>query len=264
MANSAAPQQGDSYLSFDGIDDYVEIPNMRCYSIDHTGEFTVSAWLRADVDDFPTPERDRDYVHWLGKGEGSRVGGSQEWVCRMYNLNTPHEEPPRPKRTSFYVFNPQGGLGVGSFVQPDTPVDVGVWRFIVAVVDRTRTHLYHNGDFVDCDTYRGPATCGCSIMTSNGRQVVINPIHGPAPLRIGARELNKSYFLGGIAKVRIWNRSLSPHEIQDLYLRDDGDNVPRDWLAAEFLLNEGQGSVANDTAYMNNGAIHGASWAVQT
>src|SRR3954468_23779462 len=98
MPTTAAPRPGDHYLSFDGVSDYVEIPNLRCYSVDHTWEFTVAAWLRADVDDFPTPEH--EYVHWLGKGEGNHVGGTQEWVCRMYSLHSP-----RPKRTSFYVFN---------------------------------------------------------------------------------------------------------------------------------------------------------------
>ena len=240
MPNNAAPRRGDRYLSFDGIDDYIEIPNLRCYSVDHTWEFTVAAWLRADIDDFPTPENAGGYVHWLGKGQGSGVDRAQEWVCRMYSLNTPSGASARPKRTSFYVFNPQGGLGVGSHVQPATPVPVGEWRLIVAMADRTKTHLYCNGEYVDCDTYRGPATCGCSTMTRDGEQVVINPIHGPAPLRIGAQELNKSYFLGGIAKVRIWNRLLSPQEIRRLYA---GDVAPRDWLAGEFLLNEGRGEI---------------------
>jgi len=261
MASNAAPQPGDHYLYFDGHDDYVEIRNLRCYSVDHTWEFTVAAWIRADVDNFPTPETDREYVHWLGKGEGNHDRGTQEWVCRMYSLDTPHECPPRPKRTSFYVFNPQGGLGVGSFVQPESPVAAGVWRLIVGMADRTHTYIYCNGTYVDCDTYRGPATCGCSIMTSDDRQVVINPIHGSAPVRIGCQELHKSSFQGGISKARIWNRLLSSEEIRDLYLHDA---APRDWLAAEFLLNEGQGPTANDTAYRNHGMINGATWAIQT
>ncbi len=260
MPSNAAPQPGDRYLCFDGINDYVEVPNRRCYSIDHTWEFAVAAWLRADTDNFPTPEHQREYVHWLGKGDGNHGEGTQEWVCRMYSLHTPHEYPPRPKRTSFYVFNPEGGLGVGSFVQPTIPVSIGVWRLIVAMADRAHTFLYCDGEYVDCDTYRGPATCGCSIMTHAGAQVVVNPLHGPAPLRIGAQELNKSYFLGGISKVRLWNRLLTAQEIRALYRQDI---APRDSLAGEFLLNEGQGTTANDTAAMNHGEIHGATWATQ-
>ena len=260
MPTNAAPQPGDRYLSFDGQDDFVEIQNRPFYSVDHTWEFTVAAWLRADIDDFPNHESGGPYVHWLGKGEGNHDRGTQEWVCRMCNRHTPGLDPLRTKRTSFYVFNPEGGFGVGSFVQPDPPVDLGVWRLIVAMVDRTRTYLYCNGEYVECDTYRGPKTCDCPVMTEKGKQVEINPAHGTAPLRIGTQE-KKSYFYGGIAKVRIWNRLLSPVEVRALYLRDE---APRNFLAAEFLLNEGQGTSAHDSANANDGTIYGGPiWATQ-
>jgi hypothetical protein len=48
---SAQPKPGDTYLSFDGTG-YVEIPSLAAYSVDRTGEFTVAAWMRADVDEF--------------------------------------------------------------------------------------------------------------------------------------------------------------------------------------------------------------------
>ena len=35
----------------------------------------------------------------------------------MYNHSDPLDSPSRPNRISFYLFNPQGGLGVGSYVQ---------------------------------------------------------------------------------------------------------------------------------------------------
>ena len=256
MLMNAAPKPGDRYLSFDGYDDFVEIPNQSVYSVSHTWELTVAAWLRADIDDFPNHESGGPYVHWLGKGEGNHVHGSQEWVCRMYNLHTPELNRPRPRRTSFYVFNPEGGLGVGSYVQTDPPVNSGVWRLIVAMADMSRTYLYCDGEYIHCNTYRGMGSCGCPIMTDRtGAQVVINPSHGPAPLRIGTQD-KKSFFLGGIAKVRIWNRLLSPVEIQSLYLRDE---APRHLLAGEFLLNEGQGTIAYDSARGNDGIIYGAA-----
>ena len=108
---SAAPKRGDIYLRFDGIDDYVEIPSSDDFSVSKTGELTVSAWLKPDVLDFPNSEG-TGYVHWMGKGDA----GQQEWVLRMYSLDNT-ETPPRPNRISFYVFNPQGGLGVGSHFQ---------------------------------------------------------------------------------------------------------------------------------------------------
>jgi hypothetical protein len=251
---SAEPRPGDTYLSLDGTG-YVEVPSLSAYSVDKTGELTVAAWMRPDVENF-THQEGSGYVHWMGKGTKSHQGGDQEWALRMYSkVNTEH----RPQRTSFYVFNPQGGLGVGSHVQED--VAIGQWRLIVGVADETHTYLYRNGKRIDCDTYRGPATDGCSIMTSHGRQVVINPLGGNAPLRIGTQS-KASFFQGGISRVRIWGRVLTPDEILAVYQSDD---APRDWLVGEFLLNKDTGTQAMDTAYENNGLLFGgATWAVQS
>jgi hypothetical protein len=254
---SAEPKPGETYLSFDGTG-YVEVPSQPAYSVDRTGELTVAAWMRPDVEEF-THQEGTNYVHWIGKGTRSGPRGDQEWACRMYSKTTT-DNPPRPQRTSFYVFNPQGHLGVGSYVPG--PVGPHEWRLIVGVADRTHTYMYRDGQRIDCDTYRGPATDGCSIMLDphTGKQVVINPLGGDAPLRIGTRD-KASFFQGGITRVRIWGRALTPDEIRALY---EIDAAPRDWLVAEFLLNQAAGTQATDTAYENHGVISGgARWAVQ-
>src|SRR4051812_25646286 len=92
----------------------------------------------------------------------------------------------------------------------DRAVKTGDWLHIAGVADEARTRLYRNGEFIDCDTYRGPATAGCKIFAPppSGEQIIVNPRSGPAPLRIGTRD-RKSFFLGGITRVRIWGRVLS-------------------------------------------------------
>lgn len=114
MVANAAPRQGDVYLRFNGQDSFVEIPSIADYSIATTGELAVAAWIRPDT--LNCWER-TGYVHWLGKGEGAGDGGRQEWVFRIYNRDHTTENPPRPNRISFYVFNPDGRLGVGSYFQ---------------------------------------------------------------------------------------------------------------------------------------------------
>jgi hypothetical protein len=42
------------------------------------------------------------------------------------------------------------------------------------------------------------------------------------------------------------------------------DAAPRDGLVAEFLLADGAGTVAADTAQGNDGMICGAAWATQS
>ena len=107
MAENAEPQAGDSDLRFNGRDAYVEIPSIDDYSVSTTGEFTVSAWMRPNTLNFPSVERNSDYIHWLGKGDASGAGRNQEWTFRMYNHHDPRDAPPRPNRISFYLFNPR-------------------------------------------------------------------------------------------------------------------------------------------------------------
>ncbi len=252
MAINASPQPGDPILLFDGHATHVEVPNHAAYSVSRNHALTVSAWIRADIDDFPvSPE---GYVHWMGKGRQSGDQGDREWACRMYNQSFPD----RPQRTSFYLFNPRGGLGVGSYVPG--PVGIGTeWRLIVGVADDRRTILYRNGERTDCDSYRGVGDAACPVMLDNsGTQVVIYPEAGNSPLRIGTEDM-KSFFLGSIARVRIWGRVLCGDEIRAMYESDAA--TPRDDLVAEFLLDEGSGIVANDSSgSANNGAIAGGAW----
>ncbi len=260
MAQNAAPRPGDVYLSFNGADSFVEIPAIGDYSVAVPDGLTVAAWMRPDVLDFPNFEGTH-YVHWMGKGEGSGQSGRQEWAFRMYNRHHTTENPPRPNRISFYLFNPQGGLGVGSFVQD--AVHAGEWLHLVGVADGTRTTLYRNGLFAGCDTYRGPAQGNCPIHFSdppvNSVQLVIDPQSGPAPLRLGTRDF-ASFFQGGLTRVRIWKRALAAHDIAALYA---ADAVPTQGLAGEFLLNTDTGTVAADTAQGNDGTIEGATWETQ-
>lgn len=181
----------NSSYQFDGVDDYIEIPDSDVLSIATTDELTISVWMRPDVLDFPNFQGS-GYVHWMGKG----VSGQHEWVLRMYNLNST-----RPNRTSCYAFNLSGGLGAGSYVQE--PVSTGEWIHIVAVYKypTDQIQLYKNGVLKDQDTFSG-----YSIVPGNGT----------APFRIGTRDF-ASYFKGAIDDLRIYNRALTTQEVTSLY-----------------------------------------------
>ena len=224
---SAQVARGQVYLQTDGIDDYVEAPDSDDFSIDTTGGLTIGAWMKPGALYFPTPEGS-GYVHWLGKG-GPR---QHEWTFRMYSRDNTED---RGNRISFYVFNPDGGLGVGSYFQD--PITAGEWIHVVGVADSERAYIYKNGVLRDSDRYAG------AITSRNGT----------APLRMGTRDL-RSYFLGGLAEVRVWNRPLTAEEIADWHAFGI---VPRDGLVAEWLLNEEVGTIARDTTGAHDGAISG-------
>jgi len=228
-------------LVFDGLDDYVEIPDDLQFSLTTTGQLSVAAWIRPDVLNFPVFQS-TGYVHWMGKGEA----GQHEWVFRMYNQDT-SDNPPRPNRISFYVFNSDGGEGIGSHFQE--PVEVGQWIHVVGIADRETTSIYKNGQFKDCDRYSGTGSGPCHNYPPDRW---ITPAHGTAPLRIGTRDL-ESFFLGAIREVRIWDRTLATAEVGALY----SGLVPQDGLVADYLLTQ---DIAVDSAGLHNGVIVGATW----
>jgi hypothetical protein len=111
FGSAAGAQTGQRYLQLDGIHDFVQVEDpANDFSVvspldpDRRG-LTVSAWIRPDTLSFPVAQGS-GYIHWLGKGQGSGSAAQQEWVFRMYNQQTT-DNPPRPNRISFYVFNLQ-------------------------------------------------------------------------------------------------------------------------------------------------------------
>lgn len=210
----------------------MEVTDSTDFSVNTTGSLTISAWLRPDVLIFPV-EESNGYVHWLGK----RRLNEQEWVFRINGLDN---DQFRDNRISFYVFNSGPGRACGSDFQD--PVQAGQWIHVAGVVDGNSqtTSIYKNGVLRNTNSFPG----------------IITPQHASAPLRMATRDF-ASFFEGALAQVRIWNRVLSAQKVSDLYFLG---LVPRDGLVAEYLLNEGAGNTAFDTANSHDGTVFGSLW----
>jgi hypothetical protein len=222
-----------AYLHFDGARTFIEVPSRPDLSLATTGALCVAAWIRPSVLLFPNTEGTHGsrYVHWLGKGEKNE----QEWSFRMYSQDT---QDGRGNRISFYVFNSDGRLGVGSYFQ--AALQPGDWIHVVGMADNQNTYIYHNGVQADSDLYAAQ----------------ISPTAGGAPLRVGTRDFN-SFFEGEIREVRVWNRVLSDAEISALY---GSNTVSVNGLVAEFLLTQ---DVAPDSAGDHAGVITAPTWISQ-
>src|SRR5207244_2828563 len=96
---------------------------------------TIEAWMRPDTLQF-THQEGSGYVHWLGKYIGTGTNKQEEYVARMYSLQT-SDNPPRPNRISGYAFNLSGGQGAGSYFQD--PVSTGEWIYVVIVINTLNT-----------------------------------------------------------------------------------------------------------------------------
>ena len=254
LAVVVMPGPVQAYLQFDGSSgNWVELMNSSNgdFSISTTHALTVSVWIRPDTLCFSNVDSSR-YVNWLGKGcrvgsDGTCVspGGTPnfEWTFRMYSQDNTEG---RNNRISFYVFALGGGEGNGSYFQD--VVEVGEWIHVVAAVDDEKIYLYKNGVFRKCDQYIVRTMPDNSCQQYPNRQ--IDPAPGSAPVRIGHRDAN-GYFQGGIARVRIWNSTLSAAEVASLYF--SGVVPARDHLVAEYLLDGNLG----DTADGHDGSIVG-------
>ena len=217
----------NSSLHFNGTQTYIEIPNHSDFSVATTGELTISAWITPETLTFPKTEG-TGYVHWLGKGET----GQQEWTFRIYSQGNTEN---RQNRISFYVFNAQGGQGIGSHFQD--LLEPGECIHVVATVDHQKTSIYRNGIKRDSDIYAGQITLKA----------------GNAPVRIGTRDFN-SFFKGQIYEVRFWNRCLTDNEIANLF---SAGIVSTTGLVAEYLLTQ---DIAPDSVSDHNGIIHTPVW----
>jgi len=197
----AALPNGDVATSFNGQNQYAEVPSSNALSITNTGCLTVEAWVRASVKQFPK-EEGTGYVYILGKG----MPDQYEYAFRMYSY-TNSESPPRPNRVSAYVWNLAGGLGSGAYFQ-DTNV-IGTWMMVTFVVDAQATSgwphgyiaLYKNG------VQRGKVSLG---------QYDVTPKASSAPFRIGTRSLD-SYFEGAIGKVAVYDYAMPGSNIAATY-----------------------------------------------
>jgi hypothetical protein len=164
---------------------------------------TVEVWMRPDVLDFQGEGTDADhaYIHWLGKADVGQV----EWGFRFYSRRSS-----RPNRISAYIWNPEGNLGAGAYVEES--LVPRRWIYLVATFDppgreNARVRLYKNGTPSPHNSSSG------TLYATFG----IRPRHGQAPVRLGTRDLG-SFLTGGLSEVAIYPRVLAANEIRQHWL----------------------------------------------
>jgi hypothetical protein len=194
-------------------------------------------------DAFTSPSRQRTDCRDLAPVAGQR-GNTQAPTVKFrtdaasgpYSLKPPG---PRQNRISFYVFNPAGNRGCGSYFQDR--LRAGEWIEVVGVADALNktTAIYKNGNLRHTDSY-----------------VTLTPASGSALLRFGTREFS-SFFKGAIGPVLIWDRPLAAREVKALHA---SSVVPTNGLVAQFPNDEGSGTAIHDSVGGKVGEIHRAAW----
>jgi hypothetical protein len=175
-------------------------PDGEAFSVAASGRgMTVEVWMRPDVLEFRGEKADPQdaFVHWLGKGEKGRY----EWGFRFYSRHSA-----RPNRISAYVWNADGRLGAGAYVEDRLTAQA--WVYLVATFDdprqpNARVQLYKDGKPIPHNGSPG------TLYKSYG----IRPEHGRAPVRLGTRDL-RGFLTGGLDEVAIYPRVLTAEEVR--------------------------------------------------
>lgn len=179
--------------SFSGTNAYVNIPDNDAYSVGTTNALSIEIWERGTIDalsgDGQTP---------ISKMLG---GSNYEWeIVRWYKNGT---------KGSGDVFHARVFPGTGSTVaiatnyskNPDTILpQEETWHHIVETIDNVNhvVILYEDGlEVARDDNWTGTAKS-----------------NGTGPVRIGARADGSYYFAGQLDEAAIYNRVLTPAEIQ--------------------------------------------------
>ncbi|NKQ35066.1 MAG: LamG domain-containing protein [Chloroflexi bacterium] len=215
-------------LSFDGIENYVEIDSTDIVmgGTDWVSNKTISVWIKPSLDPGPDflPELGQlivgnDSPHWFGITRAIHDGGDKLWVWNG------------------------DGNGTDIVGIEFTP---GEWVQITLVHDGVNLSAYKNGMLV------GSTPSGPTEVPSGGGGDGIIRIGGP-----GRDDGNAQlYFAGEIDEVRFWNAVLPQTTIQN-WTYQSITNAHPDWadLAAYYKMSDGSGIVLSDDGVHNRDGL---------
>jgi hypothetical protein len=174
----------DSAYSFDGENDYIEVIDST--SLDISNQITISAWIKTTGT--------TEYSGVVCKFGPVPYSGDRNSYCTYVNND------------SMYVLNTNytWADGIGAASSSTTEIDDGSWHHVLGMYNGDEIKLFVDGVEENSSTY------------SSGILITDNPlIIGYDPYSGG--DYTHRYFTGQIDDIRIYNRTLTESEIQELY-----------------------------------------------
>ena len=199
-------------LSFDGVDDYVEVPDSDSLDLQ---TLTLEVWNKLDA-------LSDTGVLYKRSGLPGSLGTNANYQMEIY---------PPGDGNYYFAFSYRDGSSWQNVYSTNTPIETGKWYHVVMTFDSGTGRVYINGK-LDAEKTGLPS-------------LVTNDYH----LVIGAAW--NDYFNGIIDEVRIYNRALTPEEISDLY-NNYGyttENYPGYVLVRKFTDPEPSTSVGSEEIY---------------
>lgn len=184
--------------SFDGTDDYIEIPDSADWK---SQDFTISMWFKAErVPNIAVTTEAAGFL--IAKGQNNyelSIGAYTNGATGM-------------------TFLPRNAIG-NDWQTPDGVYGLGVWKHVVAVYKPSENERYVFIDGVQ-QSLTGPSN---------------SPVGADSALSIwlGLRRDNTLAFKGSLDDARIYNRALSAAEAQQLYAAESVSPGSLDSLVAD-------------------------------
>ena len=218
---------GETYLSFDGNDDYVEVTR------NISDSFSIAFWVKT-----------------TSTGSGSANSG--QWWAGDGLVDAEVSNVVADFGTSLVADRFRFGVGGTRDVSitSTTSINDGDWHYCVATRDQTNGEIKIYVDGIK----EGDSTGGTESLTR------------PSNIRFGSLQTNMQYFQGGLDGIVIWDTALTEDAITDLYnglspMSSSSNYIFSSNLVGYWDFNEGTGTTVKDSSNSNNnGAINGASW----
>lgn len=208
----------EAAYGFDGVGEFIEVLNSQDLALDGN-EFTISVWYT--LNSAPATEN----RNMLCKSNGA--GPFDKWVV-MKTLG----ESFYPEGEGIITHPPLNGTSFNGFISTSGPTSLGTWNHFLIVREANTLSIYSNGSLEYSTTISG------TILPNN------------ANLRIGGDEINSidntKFWSGKLDDIGIWNRALTPEEVQELYTLDTCTFTVYDTVTVENIVN------IYDTTYISS------------
>ncbi|HTY15474.1 MAG TPA: LamG domain-containing protein [Methanoregulaceae archaeon] len=186
------------YRTFNGST-YMQYPNDPTLS--YTGDMAISLWM--------DPSDTGSWHQIIGKGVTYNAGSSSSNELDNYQVFQVGNQ-------LLFEWNDAGN---GQHYQAMTPavVQANQWSYLTVTVQNGQLAMYYNGVSLPL-TYDNSNVPGQNLLPG---PVPVNLINNNNPVTIGKQNSpdpgNSFYYTGAIGNTAIYNRGLTPQEIQDNY-----------------------------------------------
>ena len=218
-------------LSYDGVDDYTQIPDSASLNPDH---ITVEAWFKANAG---TLDNQKTLVQ---KPFTSHVSPWYQYTLLLLDI------PIEPRRASFVISVGGANHSAGAI---NLPYGYGTWHYLAGTYDGETIRLYLDGVLVASNT----APSGVLDKYATVVELAAYP---------NLSKHSGTCFGGIIDEVRISNIARTAAEIEANWNAGNGVQFRVDAnTVALWHKNEGSGpTIFDETANNNDGTIFGATW----